>query len=137
MPEIKETNNVTQDTSNVGGIPSRQNTANEDADSLGRRITAAERGDSDEMLSRGDMYFNGEGVEQDYAKAVEWYTKAAELGETNAMSNLGYMYANGEGVEQDKTAAVQWFTKAADLGHADAMFNLGVMYYNGDGVEQD
>ena len=89
------------------------------------------------MNNLGHMYRNGEGVEQDYAKAAEWFTKAADLGNTTAMNNLGYMYASGEGVEQDGAKAIEWYTKVADLGDADAMVALGSIYQSGIGVEQD
>ena len=46
------------------------------------------------------MYKNSEGVRQDYAKALEWYTKAANQGVAEAQFNLGLMYENGEGVRQ-------------------------------------
>ncbi|KAI8594683.1 hypothetical protein EDD21DRAFT_421428 [Dissophora ornata] len=35
------------------------------------------------------MYFNGEGVPQDYSKAMEWYLKAANQGHASAQPNLG------------------------------------------------
>ncbi len=89
------------------------------------------------MNNLGHMYRNGEGVEQDYAKAAEWFTKAADSGNVAAMNALGYMYETGEGVEQDYAKAIEWYTKAADLGDADAMNNLGYMYEHGVGVEQD
>ena len=85
------------------------------------------------MGNLGYMYANGEGVEQDYAKAIEWYTKAADSGNTTAMYNIGYMYMYGEGVEQDGTKAIEWYTKAADLGDSDAMYNFGYMYDYGEG----
>ena len=31
------------------------------------------------MFQLGTLYRDGEGVEQDYAKAIEWFEKAAEL----------------------------------------------------------
>ena len=89
------------------------------------------------MNNLGYMYEHGVGVEQDGAKAVEWYTKAADLGHATAMNDLGYMYMYGEGVEQDGAKAVEWYIKAADLGNTTAMNRLGYMYYNGEGVEQD
>ncbi|MBT6530010.1 MAG: sel1 repeat family protein [Betaproteobacteria bacterium] len=42
------------------------------------------------------MYANGEGVPEDDATAVMWYTKAAEQGHAIAQFNLGFMYANGD-----------------------------------------
>ena len=44
------------------------------------------------------MYYQGQGVPQDYAEAVSWYRLAAEQGNATAQSNLGAMYDNGRGV---------------------------------------
>ena len=43
------------------------------------------------------MHHNGQGMPQNYAKAVEWYTRAADQGFARAQANLGVMYAKGEG----------------------------------------
>ena len=72
----------------------------------------------------GLMYFNGQGVQQDDSKAVEWHTKAAEQGYADAQYNLGVMYANGRGVPQDFDKAVEWYTKAAGQGDAYAQERL-------------
>ena len=71
------------------------------------------------------MYAKGQGVQQDYQQAVQWYRKAAEQGNADAQNNLGLMYANGQGVKQDYQQAVQWFRKAAEQGDASAQINLG------------
>ena len=42
----------------------------------------------------------GEGVEQNYKKAVFWYEKAANQGYTEAQHNIGLCYENGVGVEK-------------------------------------
>ena len=72
------------------------------------------------------MYYYGQGVKQDYIKAVEWYQKAAEQGVAQAQSNLGNRYYNGEGVKQDYHKAVEWYQKAAIQGDATAQFNLAL-----------
>ena len=60
---------------------------------------------SDEELGQDGFYWiaklynAGQGVEQDYAKAYEWYLKAAEAGYNPAMAFVGYFYFNGYGVE--------------------------------------
>ena len=59
----------------------------------------------------GLMYYNGQGVEQDYKKAVYWWDKSAEQGDADAQHNLGLMYDNGQGVEQDYKKAVYWYRK--------------------------
>ena len=66
------------------------------------------------------MYYMGDGVEQDYAAAMEWYKKAADLGNASAMVSIGNMYWNGFGVKQDYAAALEWVEKAAALGDAEA-----------------
>jgi hypothetical protein len=45
---------------------------------------AAEAGDSDSQLYPGHFYANGDGIDQDYARAAAWYRKAAEQGNSRA-----------------------------------------------------
>ena len=79
------------------------------------------------------MYYRGDGVPQDYEKAIEWYTKSAKQGYTKAQFNLGVMYAEGKGTPQGDKRAVHWFTESAEQGNADAQYYLGVMYAEGKG----
>ena len=76
----------------------------------------AEQGDVDALNEIGNMYFDGQGVEKDDKKALEYYTKAAEKGDTDALINIGVMYANGQGVEKDDKKAFEYLTKAAETG---------------------
>lgn len=85
----------------------------------------------------GRMYQFGEGVEQDFGKAAEWYQKAADNGNAAAMRSLGAMYTRGDGVEQDAGQGAYWALQAAKLGDVIAMHNIGYCYGNGEGVEQD
>jgi TPR repeat protein len=59
------------------------------------------------------MYFNGQGVPQDYAEAMKWYRLAADQGAAPAQKNLGLFYANGHGVPQDYVYAHMWSNLAA------------------------
>ncbi|MCM1212899.1 MAG: sel1 repeat family protein [Blautia sp.] len=85
----------------------------------------------------GYQYFLGTGVEQDYAKAMEWYEKAVEQGDTTAMTTIGSWYRDGAGVEQDSAKAMEWYEKAVEQGDTDAMSMIGLMYANGMGVGVD
>ena len=96
-----------------------------------------DQGDAQAQTDLGSMYYLGEGVRQDYAKAVEWFEKAANQGNSSAQSNLGLMYYQGLGVSQDYAKAVDLYKKSANQGVAAAQVNLGVMYENGRGVRQD
>eukprot|EP00729_Bicosta_minor_P022703 gene22703-biopygen29461 len=71
--------------------------------------------------SLGRMYFNGEGVEQDYVEAAKWYRVSAEAGFALAQSSLGGMYGIGIGVEQDSSKALKWVQLAAAQGSTDAL----------------
>ena len=85
----------------------------------------------------GVCYGYGRGTDQDYTKAVEWYTKSSEQGNSRAMNNLGYRYENGEGCDQNMDKALELYEKSAQLGDSNATCNLGSCYQNGDGVTKD
>lgn len=56
---------------------------------------------ADELNRRGDRYYNGDGVTQDYSEAVKWYRKAAKQGNQDAQNNLGVCYEDGNSVAKD------------------------------------
>ncbi len=75
----------------------------------------------------GVMYDNGQGVPQDYKKAVEWYARAADQGHAMGQANLGVMYANGQGVPQDYVQAYKWFNISATQGNEMARKNREIV----------
>ena len=97
----------------------------------------ATQGNAAAQYLLGSMYAHGQGVPQNYTKAVYWYRKAAAQGNAFAEFNLGVAYFDGQGVPQDYTQAVYWFRKAAAQGHARAESILGVAYFDGQGVPQN
>jgi len=97
----------------------------------------AEQGNVPAQFNLGLMYYNGQGVTQDYSETVKWFRKAAEQGNAPAQSNLGLMYYNGQGVAQDYSEAVKWYRRAAEQGNAPAQSNLGGMYLTGQGVPKN
>jgi len=69
------------------------------------------------MACLGDCHLTGEGVEQNYLKAIELFRRAADLGEPNATFNLGMCYLRGLGVrEPDRNKAFALFQRAKELG---------------------
>ena len=97
----------------------------------------AKQGDAGAQYELGLMYAKGEGVPQDYIKAIVWFQKAAEQGNSTAQNLLGFTYLRGHGVSHDYTKAIKWFQKAAKQNINEAQFNLGNMYDKGLGVPQD
>ena len=58
------------------------------------------------------MYFQGQGVSQNFNQAFEWFSKAANQGDVNAQHNLGVMYYQGLGVVQNMQQAKKYFESA-------------------------
>ncbi len=97
----------------------------------------AEQGHADAQNFLGQMYYNGEGVSQNYSEAFKWYKLSAEQGESDSQFELAWMYDKGEGVPQNYKQAVKWYRLVAEGGNSAAQNNLGVMYDNGHGVLQN
>jgi len=55
-------------------------------------LKAAGLGCQKSMNLIGRMYHNGEGVEKDLNRALEWYSKAAKLGSTVCMKGMADVY---------------------------------------------
>lgn len=100
-------------------------------------ISAANSGNADAQNQLGDAYFDGIRVEQDYAKAFEWYLRAAEQGHGKAQYNVAYAYANGIGTQKNTSEAIKWYGKSADQGVALAQYVLAKMLIDGQFIEQD
>lgn len=72
------------------------------ADSYDELLKRAKDGDAEAMLFLGRMYYKGDGITVNKAKAKEWWEKAAVLGHAEAMYNLGRMYYKGAGGTLEK-----------------------------------
>ena len=101
------------------------------------RLLAEWVGQADAQQTLGNLYYKGEGVQQDYAEALKWYRKAAAQGLAVSQNMLGVMYDRGEAVPQNFAEAVKWFRKAAEQGLVSAQFSLGKKYAEGKGVPQN
>ncbi len=81
----------------------------------------ADKGDASAQLRLGIMNEFGQGVPQNYKKAVAWYLKAAEQGNAVAQYRLGEKYELGHGIPQNKKIAAEWYSKSASQGYAEAL----------------
>jgi TPR repeat protein len=91
----------------------------------------------DTICSFGDAALDGDGVEQNYTEAANWYRIAAEKGSSRAQHNLGVMYEEGTGFQKDTSEAAKWYRLAAEQDNPGSQNNLGRLYETGDGVPQD
>jgi len=69
----------------------------------------AEQGNADAQSFLGIMYYEGQGVSQDYVETAMWYRKAAEQGFASAQYALGHMYEYGKGIPQELAQVAKWF----------------------------
>jgi uncharacterized protein len=97
----------------------------------------ADNGNAEAQFALGNIFYEGQGVLQNYTESVKWFRKAADQGYVHAQYKLGVIYREGQGVLQNYTESVKWHRKAADQGYADSQFVLGNMYADGIGVPQD
>jgi len=95
---------------------------------------------AEEAFSRGEQYFDGVGVSQDYEEAARWYLIAAELGHGIAQYGIATLYERGMGVPEDFEKAAFWYHEAAASESSTspkAQAALGIAYQMGMGVSRD
>ena len=72
-------------------------------------------------------YEHGEGIAQNYGRAMQLYCVAARRGHIQAQYQLGWMYANARGVTRNDAQAAAWFRLAAAKGDAPAQRMLAIV----------
>ena len=87
----------------------------------------AAQGDMTSQRKLGVMYLLGQGLDVDYAKALEYFNQAAGQGEDIAQYQLGMMHAEGKGVTESNVQAHMWFGLAARQGNAYAQKHLDTL----------
>ncbi|KPL14085.1 MAG: hypothetical protein AMS26_11980 [Bacteroides sp. SM23_62] len=113
-------------------------------------LPLAEENNAEAQTLLGELYVNGQGVEQDATKGLSLIMKAAtqgyeaarlrafilcweeaQQGDAAAMYNVGYMCLNGWGGEQDPNVCMGWLETAAKLGHIRSGNVLSQIYTKG------
>lgn len=98
---------------------------------------SAEKGDHRAQDYLGRMYHDGQGLAQNYEKALFWLEKAASQDNPDSCYDLGKIYRNGKLVKKDNKKALIFFEKAASKYNTDANVELGHHYGFGWGVQKD
>lgn len=93
---------------------------------------AAALGRHDAMRVLADVYENGQGVEKDPVKAVQWRGKAAKEGDALAARAMG-----DETLEKDAFEALQWYEHAATLGDPQSAYIAAIMYVENYEIRPD
>ncbi|HXE08894.1 MAG TPA: tetratricopeptide repeat protein [Acidobacteriaceae bacterium] len=87
------------------------------------------------LLAR--MCADGDGLPQDYRRALDLYRKSANQGSRAGEAGLGATYYYGRGVPVDYKTAFMWYSKAAAQGNPYAENATGIMLEHGNGTAQD
>jgi uncharacterized protein len=82
-------------------------------------------------LTVAEMYYKGNEVERDYAKAYVWYSKAGLLGADEATLSMAGLQFDGLGVPKDEAKAVGLIEKLAKKGYKPAILSLARIYEMG------
>jgi TPR repeat protein len=96
---------------------------------------SAEQGFAKALRNLGVCYQNGNGVTQDYAKAIHYYQLAAEQEDDHALNSLGICYQHGYGVEKDLIKMAEYYKKSAELGNAQAQYSIACCHVDGVGMD--
>lgn len=94
-------------------------------------------GNADAACDIGSLYYTGRAGEQNYVKALEYYTIAADGGCRQAQENLGYCYYYGRGTKVNHEKAFHYFALEAFDGHICSLYKIGDMYRNGYYVKKN
>ena len=86
---------------------------------------SAIQGDKDGQYGLGTLYFAGEGVQQNFAEARNWFSKSAMQGHVFAANFMADIYLSDRmglsATEQQGPAALQWIKRAAGNDHLPAL----------------
>ena len=85
----------------------------------------AEQGDRLAMNTIGIFYYEGQGVEQNYSAAMDWWMRA--LPDADALVNIGVLYRDGLGVDQNLEMAYAVFV----IVYATSQGSQSTQYRNG------
>ncbi|KAL2401449.1 hypothetical protein ABEF93_006206 [Exophiala dermatitidis] len=83
----------------------------------------------------GRMFLRGEGMEQNYEKALLWLKRGLANGDSFAQYHLGLMYRDGLGVPQDGLRAGTYLKAAAEQSLPIAQSALGVLFLDQGDVD--
>jgi TPR repeat protein len=89
------------------------------------------------IYNLANLFYFGEGVEQDYSSAFKLLEQSAGLGHPKSQFDLAHMLDDGIGIEKNPELAFEFFTQSAENDYAEAQYNLGLIFETGsNGQEQ-
>lgn len=96
---------------------SAQQTLEQATDSIRQIYIRAQQGNAVDQNEVGGWFYRGRHVGQDYAEALQWWTKAAAQDNAQAIGNMALCYQTGNGIERDSVRAVQLYQRSMRDGN--------------------
>lgn len=101
-------------------------------------IKKAEQGDASAQLEYARLLkTTGNGVDQDWAKAIEMLQLSANQGNADAQWELGLMYEFANHLDADPARALGLYRSSADAGSPIGLYMLAHCYQHGIVVDED
>lgn len=91
----------------------------------------ANKGLSAGLITMGECYLTGRGVEKNYAEAYRYLREAADKGVATGCYLLGIMFEEGLGVAQDIQQALLLYERAAHTNNPYALAHIARIYAEG------
>ena len=76
----------------------------------------------------GRMYLRGEGTDQNFEKAAQWFKRGVANGDALCQYEMGLMHLNGYGVRKDAVLAASYYKEAANQDFPSAQTQLAKLY---------
>lgn len=84
-------------------------------------LKRAQNGSAQAQNDLGEAYRDGNGVEQDFEKATEWFAKAAAHNNPDGLFNYGVALLDGSGVAMNCREGLNYLVQAHNHGHKEAL----------------
>ena len=91
----------------------------------------ANKGLSAGLITMGECYLTGRGVEKDYAEAYRYLSEAADKGVSTGCYLLGTMFEEGLGVARNIQQALLLYEQAARTNNFYALVHIARIYAEG------
>jgi TPR repeat protein len=97
-------------------------------EALGILRSLAKNGNGAAMSRIALLYFEGHGVEKDFAESIKWDLAAIAAGYDTSMANLALTYCS----LREYREARRWFERSVELGDGDSALELAKLLYVSD-----
>jgi TPR repeat protein len=87
-----------------------------------------DKGDGESCFILASLYYGGQGVPRDDARAVALFRQACASGWWRGCGGLAECYRAGRGTAIDSSRAIEYFEKACRAGVAPSCFSVATMY---------